>query len=103
MIATAEIAIAITGHEAGGSVDGRGSGTPEDGSGEPIPNVAVVGSTSGSTARPALRRPGEVGPATARPLAVRSPSDGRPDVDCGFPVRRAARSVLQCLQRPATG
>ena len=103
MIATAEIAIAITGQETGSTTEGRASGNPEDGSGEPMPNVAVAGSTSGSTGRPALRRPGERGPETARSLVVRFPRDGSADGACGFPVWRAARSVLQCLQRPATG
>lgn len=101
MIATAEIEIAITGHAAGAS-EGRATGKPEDGSGEPMPNTAVAGSTTGS-ARPALRRPGERGPETSRSLVVRLPSEGSANGACGFPVRRATRSVLQCLQRPATG
>ena len=103
MIATAEIAIAITGHATGSSDRGRASGNPEDGSGEPMPKVAVAGSPTGSTGRAVLRRPGEGGPETARSLVVRFPSDGSAEVTCGFPVCHAARSVLQCLQRPATG
>jgi nucleoside-diphosphate kinase len=107
MVASDDSAITTIGHIGVPGVTairpvGRG-GNSCDGSGELIENVAVLGSTCGMARGPAWLRAAVRGPATGRSFTVRLPRDGRFAAAWGRPVRSAARSVLQCLQRPATG
>ncbi len=106
MIASVDNTITIIGHVAGdGAVGrlGRCGNTRFDGTSDPIENDTVEGADDGIAPRPELSRAGIRGPATGRSFEVRLPSDGSAVCACGLPARSAARSVLQCLQRPATG